>query len=70
MVEALRGVPPGVTARRWVMTMACVPKLSGYQRYELAVQAEPDASGTVRLMAADEARALGELITRQPSDPR
>jgi hypothetical protein len=52
------------------MTMACVPKLSGYQRYELAVQAEPDASGTVRLMAADEARALGELITRQPSDPR
>lgn len=69
MVEALRGVPPGVTARRWVMT-TCVPKLSGYQRYELAVQAEPDASGTVRLMAADEARALGELITRQPSDPR
>jgi hypothetical protein len=54
MVEALRGVPPGVTARRWVMTMACVPKLSGYQRYELAVQAEPDASGTVRLITSDD----------------
>jgi hypothetical protein len=43
-----------VTARRWVMTMACVPKLSGYQRYELAVQAEPDASGTVRLITSDD----------------
>ena len=32
MVEALRTVPRGVTARGWVMTMAYVPKLSGYQR--------------------------------------
>jgi hypothetical protein len=50
MVEALREVPQGVTAHGWVTTMAYVPKLSGYQRYELAVQAERDASGTVRLI--------------------
>jgi hypothetical protein len=50
MVEALRAVPVGVRARGWVMTMAYVPNLSGYQRYELAVQAERDASGTVRLI--------------------
>jgi hypothetical protein len=54
MVEALREVPPGVTARGRVMTMAYVPKLSGYQRYELAVQAERDESGTVRLITGDD----------------
>jgi hypothetical protein len=54
MVEPLREVPPGVTARGWVMTMAYVPKLSGYQPCELAVQAERDASGTVRLITGDD----------------
>jgi hypothetical protein len=50
MVEALRDVPLGVTACGWVMAMAYVPKLRGYQRYELALQAERDASGIVRLI--------------------
>jgi hypothetical protein len=36
------------------MTMAYIPKLSGYQRYELAVQAERDSSGTVRLITGDD----------------
>jgi hypothetical protein len=54
MVEALRDVPRGVTARGWVMTMAYVPKLSGYQRYELAIHAERDASGIVRLITGDD----------------
>lgn len=43
-----------MTVRGWVMTMAYVPKLSGYQRCEPAVQAERDASGTVRLIVGDD----------------
>jgi hypothetical protein len=49
MVEALCAVPAGVAARGWVMAMAYVPRVSGYQRYELTVQAERDASSTVHL---------------------
>jgi hypothetical protein len=51
MVEALGAVPAGVQARGWVMTMAYVPSASGYQRFDLTVQAERDASGTVRLIS-------------------
>jgi len=51
MVEALDAVPAGTAARGWVMAMSYVPSMSGYQRYELTVQAERDTSGAVRLTA-------------------
>jgi hypothetical protein len=49
MVEALSAVPAGTVARGWVMAMSYVPSMSGYQRYDLTVQAERDASGAVHL---------------------
>jgi hypothetical protein len=52
MVEALSAVPAGTVARGWVMTMSYVPSMSGYQRYELTVQAERDISGAVQLIVS------------------
>ena len=52
MVQALSAVPAGTVARGWVMAMSYVPSMSGYQRYELTVQAERDTSGAVRLTAS------------------
>ena len=49
MVEALSAVPSGTVARGWVTAMSYVPSMSGYQRYELTVQADRDTSGAVRL---------------------
>jgi hypothetical protein len=49
MVDALSAVPAGTVARGWVMAMSYVPSMSGYQRYDLTVQAERDASGAVHL---------------------
>jgi hypothetical protein len=49
MVEALSAVPAGTVARGWVMVMSYVPSMSGYQRYELTVEAERDTSGAVQL---------------------
>ena len=49
MVEALSAVPAGTVARGWVMAMSYVPSMSGYQRYDLTVQAERDTSGAVQL---------------------
>jgi hypothetical protein len=53
MVEALQAVPAGVTARGWVMTMAYVPGLRGYQHYDLAIQAERDATSTVHMISGN-----------------
>ena len=52
MVEALSAVPAGTVARGWVMEMSYVPRMTGYQRYELTVQAERDNSGAVQLTAS------------------
>jgi len=49
MVEALSAVPADTVARGWVTAMSYVPSMSGYQRYELTVQAERDTSGAVLL---------------------
>jgi hypothetical protein len=54
MVEALSAVPAGTVARGWVMVMSYVPSMSGYQRYELTVQAERDTSGTVQLTVGND----------------
>jgi hypothetical protein len=54
MVEALSAVPAGTVARGWVMVMSYLPSMSGYQRYELTVQAERDISGTVQLTVGND----------------
>jgi hypothetical protein len=51
MVQALRAVPAGVTARGWVMVMSYVPSACGYQRHEFAVRAERDADGGMLMIA-------------------
>ena len=54
MVEALSAVPAGTVARGWVMAMSYLPSMSGYQRYELTVQAERDTSGTVQMTVGND----------------
>jgi hypothetical protein len=53
MVEALRALPAGITARGWVTAMAYAPSVLVYQRYGLILQAERDASGAVQMIAVD-----------------
>jgi hypothetical protein len=53
MVQALRAVPAGITARGWVTAMSYAPSTSGYQRYGLVVRAERDTSGAVKLLPVD-----------------
>lgn len=54
MVEALRAVPTGVTARGWVMVMSIVPGACSYQRHGFAVRAQRDAGGGVLVIAGGE----------------
>jgi hypothetical protein len=51
MMEALLAVPGGVTARGWVTLMAYAPGAGSYQRFDLLVRADRDASGQVRWVA-------------------
>jgi hypothetical protein len=53
MVEALRAVPAGITARGWVTAMFYAPSAFDYQRYGMVVRAERDASGAVQMIAVD-----------------
>jgi hypothetical protein len=50
MLDALGTVPVGLAARGWVIVMAYAPSAGGYQRYEMTVRAERDASGAVRVI--------------------
>jgi hypothetical protein len=50
MLNALGTVPAGITARGWVILMAYAPSAGGYQRYEMTVRAERDASGAVQVI--------------------
>jgi hypothetical protein len=50
MLDALGAVPVGVTARGWVIPMAYAPSARNYQRFEMTVRAERDASGAVQVI--------------------